>query len=180
MQSIFLFEKKRKVSEEAAREQERNRRYQEYRSKSKIVLANRYKKRVQKLLLSLPDETKKPPDVAQSQSSKHFIINYSTEQQRIQAACNSNKWLDTTPSPRVSCVLRKRERHKEIASDFRYRPNSSAERIRDSRHWQISCLDTSTHDHSMQLGGKTASDYYHTVSRLKTLKSFATFASDKR
>ena len=180
MQSVYLFEKKRKASEEVAKEQERAKQYKENRSKSKIELANKYNKRMQKLLLSLPDEIKNPPKAVHCQSSKYFITNYSTELQRIEAACNNNKWLDTTPTPKASYILRKRERNKELSSDLRFRPATSAERIRDSRHWQMSILNTSTNNNTLYSGGRTILDYYHPISHLKTLKSLALFTSDKR
>ena len=174
MQNIFLFEKRRKLSQQSYKDLKALKKRKIKRDKERNILAENYKERINKLILKLPEEEKIKPNRIRSESSKHFKTNYFTEKERVSAAFEDNRWLDTTPIPKVSYMLRKRDRSKELSSDFRFRPTTGIERVQETRKWQNTFLDTSNNSKKDINGGRVILNYFHPVLLMQTLKDHKT------
>lgn len=171
MQSVFLHDKKRQMSQKALAEIKKLNKIKAKRIKSRIALAQQFMKRVSNLVIKLPNNLSPKPLNTRSESSKNFRTNYTTEKERIKAACASNQWLDTTPTINRPPIYRNRDRSKEISSDFKFRPTTSVERVQDTREKQASILQTSTPQSNPFPVGRTYLSYYHPASYTKTFES---------
>lgn len=177
MQSIYLFEQKQRRSENICSEDKKRRKVKRKHEKDKEVLASNYQRRISRVLLSLPQEVMQRPMKIRSESTKQFHTNYNSVNDRITSALNQNQWLDTTPTAKLGYQFRKRERRKELADDFHYRPRSGLERVSQTRESQRSFLQTSENTSTLYAGGRSLLGYYHPVAHTKTLQSFLTLKS---
>ena len=177
MQSIYLYELKKKQSEGVLKSIINKSEIQERQTKSREILCRKHRKRMENLLISLPSEISLKPSKVIPVSTRNFYTNYSTEKQRLITAQSSHSWLDTTPTPKSSYILRKRERSKELNKDFRFKSSSSVERVSETREQQLTIYNTSENKNPMFSGGKTILQYYHPRAYSKTIESQKTLGS---
>ena len=170
MQNIFLYEKNKKISEEAAFLAKKEEKLRAKRSKTKEVLSQKYKNRISNLFIQIPSASSKAPTSKNTESTKHFKTNYISEKERICCSISNNQWLDTTPTSKPSYFLRTRDRSKELFNDFHYRAHSTIARIQEVRKSQQSILLTSTKENSSTPIGRSFLYYYHPVSHKKTFE----------
>lgn len=128
MHSLYSFQKSQEKLQKAQQEEEKFHKMIEKREKSKSLLAQKYKRRIEALIDDLPCSVKVKQTHTQTPKVNRFYTNYKTEKERVSLSETNNKWLDPVPFNRPSYHLRKRNRSKEISSDFHFKEFSFEKR----------------------------------------------------
>lgn len=125
MHSLYIHEMRKQKELQADKIHQSEAKIKQKRENSKKILSNKYKVRLTAQIENLPEHLLTKPEIRFPTTEKHFYTNYTSKQSRLQSAQASNKWLDTVPTPKSVYTLRKRNKSKELSSDFHYTSFSS-------------------------------------------------------